>query len=321
MPTNTTATTNATTPNTPTYFQQPQPTMSPAISKPETQQPPPTATTLPYPRKHSFPTPLLRLQLNDLALEGSSIFLSLIHGHEDLAAQVQNVLNLLYDPPKLDKEGGSETEIETNTETETEKKKRPSTTHRPPTRSVTFILHDFEGVAYTTGMDLDSDHKEIHISTTYILNCARKADKRHELLGVICHELVHCFQWNANGTCPSGLIEGIADFVRLRAGLGAAHWKQEASGEWDGDGGYQKTGYFLQWLEGKFGDGTVEKLNACLREGEWDGKRVFGQCCKGERVEELWEEYREELEGRKKGSDEGEDGPAKAIPTHPAKKE
>lgn len=279
----------ATTPNIPTYFQQQQPTMSPAISKPAPQSPSPTTTTIPIIRKHKFTTPLLRLELRDLAHEGASIFLSTIHGHEDLSTQVQNVLNLLYYSP-------AET---------------------PTTRSVTFIVHAFDGVAYTTGLELDDDHKEIHINATYIKNCARGGDKRHELLGVICHELVHCFQWNAEGSCPGGLIEGVADWVRLRAGLGAVHWKQEASGEWDC--GYQKTGYFLEWLEQKFGEGTVRRLNGCLREGKYDGGKVFGECCEGGKVEELWEAYRKELE--KKGGDDGEEGPANPIPTHPAKKE
>lgn len=290
----------ATTPNTPTYFQQQQPTMSPAINSPSDSpsQSSPTPTTAPIVRKHTFPTPLLRLELRDLAHEGSSIFLTNIHGNEDLSTQVQNVLNLLYSSPK----------------------EKPAS-HRPGTRSVTFIIRAFDGVAYTTGLDLDSDHKEINISAEYIRNCARGGDKRHELLGVICHELVHCFQWNAEGTCPGGLIEGIADWVRLRAGLGAAHWKQEASGEWDG--GYQKTGYFLEWLERKFGEGTVRRLNGCLREGEYDGEKVFGECCEGEKVEELWKAYRKDLEKGKKGGEgeDGEEGPANPIPTHPAKKE
>lgn len=39
-------------------------------------------------------------------------------------------------------------------------------------------------------------------------------------MGVCVHEMVHCWQWNAKGTCPGGLIEGIADYVRLRSGLG-----------------------------------------------------------------------------------------------------
>ena len=89
------------------------------------------------------------------------------------------------------------------------------------------------GVAYTTGTDLDHDHKELHFNLNYIAN-TKAASKREELLGVLCHELVHCFQWAANGTCPGGLVEGVADWVRLRAGLAAGHWKQEASGKWDG---------------------------------------------------------------------------------------
>ncbi|KAM0709004.1 hypothetical protein Q7P35_003040 [Cladosporium inversicolor] len=270
--------------------------MSPAINADSpSQSSSPTPTTAPIIRKHTFPTPLLRLELRDLAHEGSSIFLTNIHGNEDLSAQVQNVLNLLYYSPA-----------------------KTPVSHRPATRSVTFIIRVFEGVAYTTGLDLDHDHKEINISAEYIKNCARNGDKRHELLGVICHELVHCFQWNAEGTCPGGLIEGIADWVRLRAGLGAAHWKQEASGEWDG--GYQKTGYFLEWLERKFGDGTVRRLNGCLRKGEYDGEKVFGECCEGEKVDELWKAYRKDLE-KGKGGAGGEDGPENSIPTHPAKKE
>lgn len=261
--------------------------MSPAIQTPPSASP--TPTTAPIVRKHKFPTPLLRLELRDLAHEGASIFLSHIHGNEDLETQVQNVLNLLY----------------------------TKDCKRPPTRSVTFIIRDFDGVAYTTGLDLDRDHKEINISASYIVKCARNSDKRHELLGVVCHELVHCFQWNAEGSCPGGLIEGIADWVRLRAGLGAAHWKQEAGGEWDG--GYQKTGYFLEWLEGKFGEETVRRVNACLREGEYDGEKIWGECCKGGKVEELWEKYRKDL--KKKGGDGAEEGAANPVPTHPARKE
>ncbi len=43
-----------------------------------------------------------------------------------------------------------------------------STTNVPPTRSVTVVLRDMGGVAYTTGTELDNDHKEIHFSLGYI---------------------------------------------------------------------------------------------------------------------------------------------------------
>lgn len=228
----------------------------------------PAPYTVPI-RKHKFDTPKLRLQLNDLAHEGSSIFLSNIKGNEDLDKQVQNVLNLLYTP----------------------------SCSRPGTRSVTLILRESGGVAYTTGIDLDEDHKEIHLDLNYVKRS--RSDQRYEILGVLCHELVHCFQWNAEGTCNGGLIEGIADWVRLRAGLGAVHWKQEAGGNWDG--GYQHTGYFLDYLEVRFGPGTVRKINGCLAKGKYDEKKLFESCCDGHHVKQLWEDYAEHLRKKQKG--------------------
>lgn len=179
---------------------------------------------------------------------------------------------------------------------------------------MTLVLRQADGVAYTTGTDLDHDHKEIHFNLNYILGI--KSPQRHEILGVICHELVHCFQYNAHGTCPGGLIEGVADYVRLRAGLGAKHWKQEASGSWDA--GYQHTGYFLDYLERRFGDGTVRAINGALRTGKYHEKRLFRECCDGHDVDDLWKDYKEELE---KAKGEAEDGPpATPIPTHAAQK-
>ncbi|KAK4544518.1 hypothetical protein LTR36_004090 [Oleoguttula mirabilis] len=265
----------------PAYFQQ----NMPAISRPE-QAPSASPATLPI-RKHKFPTPKLRVHLDDISHEGSSVFLSNIKGNEDLETQVQNVLNLLYTPDSV----------------------------RPGTRSVTFVLRQYPGLAYTTGTDLDDDHKEIHINLAYL---TRVKEPRHEILGVICHELVHCFQWNAEGTCNGGLIEGIADWVRLNAGLSATHWKQEAEGEWDG--GYQHTGYFLEFLEQRFGKGTVRKINDGLREGKYDEKKLFSGCCGGKEVEELWKEYGHELKNKAERAAEAGEKPTatevgKTIPT------
>ena len=261
----------------PIYFQ----TM-PAISHPSDE--PPASTTLPI-RKHRFTTPKLRVHLNDIAHDGSSVFLSNIKGNEDLEQQVQNVLNLLYDnsPDSI----------------------------QPGTRSVTFVLRPYQGLAYTTGIDLDEDHKEIHINLDYLAKL--KGDPRHEILGVICHELVHCFQWAAEGTCNGGLIEGIADYVRLNAGLSAKHWRQEAKGKWDG--GYQHTGYFLQYLEDRFGSGTIKKINQGLRVGKYDEKKLFGTCCGGKEVDELWKDYGEELARRESSEQPSKTEEGKTIPT------
>ncbi|WPG97295.1 Hypothetical protein R9X50_00006900 [Acrodontium crateriforme] len=235
----------------PVYLQK----QAPPTSRPDEA---PRATTVPIKHKHHFALPTLRLQLHNLQHEGSTIFLSNIKGNEDISTQVQNVLNGLYTPDSP----------------------------RPGTRSITFILREYSGLAYTTGIELDRDHKEIHLNIDYF---TRLPEPRAEILGVICHELVHCFQWDAEGTCPGGLIEGIADWVRLRAGLAAKHWKQEAGGKWDQ--GYQHTGYFLDYLERRFGDGTVRRINGGLREGRYDEENLFASCCGGKTVDELWSDY------------------------------
>jgi hypothetical protein len=143
------------------------------------------------------------------------------------------------------------------------------------------------------GKDIDDDHKEIHFSTDYIASIPAERRKQ-EMLGVVRHEMVHCWQWAANGTCPGGLIEGIADWVRLRSDFVPPHWKQESTGDWDA--GYQHTGYFLDYLEKRFGDGTVVRINDHLRNRDYDEKDFWLVCC-GSHVKTLWEEYGKSLSG------------------------
>jgi hypothetical protein len=92
-------------------------------------------------------------------------------------------------------------------------------------------------------------------------------------MGVLTHEMVHCYQYNAFGTCPGGLIEGIADWVRLNAQLSPPHWKKEASGKWDA--GYQHTGYFLEYLENRFGTGLIRRMNEKLRIERYEEKKFW----------------------------------------------
>lgn len=163
-----------------------------------------------------------------------------------------------------------------------------ATTHCPPTRSVTLILRTLDGVAYTTGIDLDPQHhKEIHLSLQYIASIPPYR-ANHEITGVLTHELVHCYQHNGQGTCPGGLIEGVADWVRLQCGLSPPHWKRETKGKWDG--GYQHTAYFLEYLEGRFGAGTVRAINERLRGRKYEEKG-FWTGLLGRPVEQLWEDY------------------------------
>lgn len=147
------------------------------------------------------------------------------------------------------------------------------------------------GVAYTTGSDIDDDHKEIHFSLDYI-NSIKSERQKEEIQGVLVHEMVHCWQWNGIGTAPGGLIEGIADFVRLKAGLSPPHWKKENTGKWDS--GYQHTGYFLEWIEDNWGEGSVRKVNDALKGKNYVEEEFWEQLFQ-KKVEDLWKEYSKDL--------------------------
>jgi Peptidase of plants and bacteria len=257
--------------------------------------------------KPALPSPVFRLHLNDLRHPGSSLLLTQLRNFESvLEAALAVIVERLYTAPSEDSKPGWDF--------------HPLI---PPTRSVTVIVHDFPEVAYTTGMELDDDHKEIHFSLSYIEKCADLPDPAKELAGVLTHELVHCYQHTAPPDAgehtphpPSGLIEGIADFVRLKAGLVPPHWKRPSSAKDRGskwDEGYQRTAFFLDWLEDiRVGRGAVALVNDRLRRigyiGEHDeasgqpkekpsGTAVnsqtegFWKGLFGVGVLELWEEY------------------------------
>ena len=177
----------------------------------------------------------------------------------------------------------------------------------PQTRSVTLILRSFDGVAYTSGIPIDDLHKEMHLNLDYAARFLKDPSRfRDEMIGVVTHEMVHAYQWDARGTAPGGLIEGIADFVRLKAGLAPPHWKRsDVSEKWDE--GYQRTAYFLEWLEDEYGAGSVARINERLRGQEykeddfWEG--IFG---KEKDVKWLFKRYRDSLKGKEEPGEKSE---------------
>ncbi|KAF8527658.1 hypothetical protein JB92DRAFT_2805341 [Gautieria morchelliformis] len=157
--------------------------------------------------------------------------------------------------------------------------------------SVTLILRDFDGVAYSHSAN-DAD-KEIHISTRHIQGYEARA--QHEILGILTREMVHCFQYNAKGTCPGGFLEGIADFVRLRACLNAPYWNTSLpSNSENWDAGYERTAFFLVWVEQQFdgiGGGVDRALNEGVRNTTYDNGRVWRDVT-GQSVEHWWLAYK-----------------------------
>lgn len=101
-------------------------------------------------------------------------------------------------------------------------------------------------------------------------------------------------QYNARGTCPGGLVEGIADWVRLNSNLAPPHWdRTKRADKWDA--GYQNTGYFLEYLENRYGSGTISKMNEKLRTDTYEEKRFWTELL-GRPVEQLWSDYGEAVD-------------------------
>ncbi|KAF3937396.1 hypothetical protein ABW19_dt0206418 [Dactylella cylindrospora] len=224
--------------------------------------------------KKGFSIPLLRLRVNDVCCEGAASFFASVNAERALTDAVIGVLDALYTPDNAPKN----------------------------VRSVTLILRPMGGVAYTTGSDLDDDHKEIHFSTDYIAGVHQRSkggQDKEEILGVIRHEMVHCFQYNAKGTCNGGLIEGIADWVRYKGGFIPPHWHVGSGDNWDD--GYQNTAYFLLWLEKQYGPATVPKINEWLRDHHYSDELWLSLFA--EKPEDLWKKYKKTLEDTEKDKD------------------
>ena len=206
--------------------------------------------------------PLILLEIRNLSSSGARHFLHCIDASTIISDAIRTVQQILT----------------------------PNGESTPSVRSITLVLRDFDGVAHTSGKDIDFEHKEIHLSTSYIGSLPADTDRiRLEITGVLIHEMVHVFQWNGRHCCNSGLIEGVADWVRLKAGLAPPHWKRRCEDcEWDS--GYEITGYFLEWLNERLGEGTVVKMNQRLRE-EYDEDTFWKAVSGAEDVQTLWKDY------------------------------
>lgn len=145
---------------------------------------------------------------------------------------------------------------------------------------VNLYIDDKDGmpVAYTS-------NDEIHVSARYLAGYG--GDLKGEYTGVVYHEMTHVWQWNGNGQAPGGLIEGIADFVRLKAGYIPSHWVKPGQGtKWDQ--GYDVTARFLDYCN-DLRNGFVAEMNKKMRTGY---SNDFFVELLGKSVDQLWNEYK-----------------------------
>ncbi|CAL4942535.1 unnamed protein product [Urochloa decumbens] len=150
---------------------------------------------------------------------------------------------------------------------------------RKPVAAVTLAVEDIDGVAFTSA-------NGIHLSAKYVGGYSAGAVKT-EVTGVLYHETTHVWQWDGQSQANGGLIEGIADYVRLKAGYAPDHWVKPGQGDrWDQ--GYDVTARFLEYCD-SLKPGFVAQLNAKMKDGYSDD--FFAQIL-GKNVQQLWKNYK-----------------------------
>ncbi|XP_065872676.1 uncharacterized protein [Euphorbia lathyris] len=155
---------------------------------------------------------------------------------------------------------------------------QPNVGDRKNIQQVKLFIDDMDGVAYAT-------NNEIHFSAKYIGSYS--GDLKKEFSGVIYHEMTHIWQWNGNGQAPGGLIEGIADYIRLKANYIPSHWVKPGQGDrWDQ--GYDVTARFLEYCN-EIRNGFVAELNKKMRSGYSD--RYFVDLL-NKSVDQVWRDYK-----------------------------
>ena len=156
--------------------------------------------------------------------------------------------------------------------------------------TVTLVVESMPGGVAATG------GSTIHLSAEYIASQpADTAALVHEITGVLYHESTHVWQ-NNNGNYGSdqyftGVIEGVADWIRLTAGFASAGWSPRArGGNWYD--GYTTTAYFLDWINSSQKPNFVNELNQKMAD-PWSND--FFLQLTGMSVDDLWQEYQNSI--------------------------
>ena len=123
-------------------------------------------------------------------------------------------------------------------------------------------------------------------------------DAYFEFVGVLVHEVAHMYQFNDG---EAGLVEGMADFVRIRAGHHRMS-RRGTGGAWND--AYTTGGFFFSWLAGPGGlqeDGRVPAdpdigwaINQQMNRDVGWSQQVFIDRF-GVDVDTLWNEYQAAL--------------------------
>lgn len=170
----------------------------------------------------------------------------------------------------------------------------------PAVRKINYELNDVDGISAKGGNPPE-------ITIFYSSRWVEKSENNggddkvlFETRGVLLHELTHAFQLEPQGIGTYGdggefwiFIEGMADAVRIHNG-GFPQGNRKTGGSWRD--GYQRTGYFLDWLTRKDPDFLRKFNKSALDVVPWGFDKALKHVLGNQySVDGLWEEYQEYL--------------------------
>jgi PKD repeat protein len=161
-----------------------------------------------------------------------------------------------------------------------------------------YSIEDIETISAKGG---NPPHINIFFSSSYLKNKKGEMTKEAligEIVGVLYHEITHGYQNSpkgagayANGTDYFGFLEGMADYVRLKAGYSSFEYRKPG-GNWND--GYKTSAFFIDWLHTKDAD-FVYKLNqTALTLIPWSWEKATQEIL-SQSTQELWNEYQDFL--------------------------
>jgi hypothetical protein len=157
--------------------------------------------------------------------------------------------------------------------------------------SVEFFLRNCGGVAGKWG----DREIGIEVCTPHLRNVNNAGQSvKDEVSGIMEHEVTHGYQHDdkPDSNPDIGIIEGVADAVRLSAGL-ISPGELRAGGSWNS--GYKTTAFFLVWLDTQYAD-FFYRFNLSFRP---DGKAWSSaefQRITGKPVANLWADFQRAIQ-------------------------
>ncbi|XP_042065581.1 uncharacterized protein LOC121809099 [Salvia splendens] len=127
--------------------------------------------------------------------------------------------------------------------------------------------------------------EQVNVSALFLQGY--QGNLKWEYTSILHHELTHVFQWDGEGKAPVGLVEGVADYMKLVSNYNQKGFASRGMGErWDQ--GYDFTARFLEYCE-ELRSGFVAALNKKMRHNF--SENFFVELM-GKPVAQLWLEYK-----------------------------